>query len=539
MEKSIAPREDTVDDRELSPGAVEDNGYLSGLRLHLVTAALAMCLFLTNLEIPIVTTALMSITEEIGGLDKVYWIIAGYMLGYVGVLVITAKISDLFGRKSSLLVAVGFFLVFSGACGGAQTISQLIIFRAFQGIGGAGNYSLCTTIVLELVPPAKYALYTSSLSVVYAISLLLGPILGGAISETNWRWIFWLNLPPAALAGLVIIFMIPNRFPNHHKPRTTDVSLKNSLLGGLRRLDFIGSSLLLIATVCLAAPLEEANREFAWRSAFTIVMLVISGFAWIIFLLWERRVTLSKGLVEPVFPWRFAQNRVWMGMLLNAICLGGTWFVTIFQLPQRFQIVNGLSPLQAGIRFIPFTVAAPIGSIMAPMLSKIFKIPVLYFVIAASFIQVIAYALLSTLSDSVTIAAKQYGFQILAGYGCGINIALLVLMTPFTIEPQDKAVAMGTVAQFRVMGGTICLAIVTAASQALLRSRLGHQLPPSQVDAILQSTEMLTSLSPDTQDLVRQVYSAGYNLQMKILAGFAGGQVIASGLMWQKQQVMV
>lgn len=98
---------------------------------------------------------------------------------------------------------------------------------------------------------------------------------------------------------------------------------------------------------------------------------------------------------------------------------------------------------------------------------------------------------------------------------------------------------MGAVAQFRVMGGTICLAIVTAASQALLRSRLGDQLPPSQVDAILQSTEMLTSLSPSTQDLVRQAYSAGYNLQMKILAGFAGGQVIASGLMWQKQQVMV
>lgn len=157
-----------------------------------------MCLFLTNLEIPIVTTALMSITEEIGGLDKVYWIIAGYMLGYVGVLVITAKISDLFGRKSSLLVAVGFFIVFSGACGGAQTITQLIIFRAFQGIGGAGNYSLCTTIVLELVPPAKYALYTSSLSVVYAISLLLGPILGGAISETNWRWIFWLKCVPSS-----------------------------------------------------------------------------------------------------------------------------------------------------------------------------------------------------------------------------------------------------------------------------------------------------------------------------------------------------
>lgn len=122
----------------------------------------------------------------------------------------------------------------------------------------------------------------------------------------------------------------------------------------------------------------------------------------------------------------------------NSIFLGGTWFVTIFQLPQRFQVVNGLSPLQAGIRFIPFTVAAPVGSALSSVVGKAFKIPLVYLVLLASIIQVVGFALLSTLSASLTITAAQYGYQIIAGFGCGINISLLILMTPFTVEERDK-----------------------------------------------------------------------------------------------------
>lgn len=122
----------------------------------------------------------------------------------------------------------------------------------------------------------------------------------------------------------------------------------------------------------------------------------------------------------------------------NSIFLGGTWFVTIFQLPQRFQVVNGLSPLQAGIRFIPFTVAAPVGSALSSAVAKALKIPLVYLVLLASVIQVVGFALLSTLSASLTITAAQYGYQIIAGFGCGINISLLILMTPFTVEERDK-----------------------------------------------------------------------------------------------------
>lgn len=118
--------------------------------------------------------------------------------------------------------------------------------------------------------------------------------------------------------------------------------------------------------------------------------------------------------------------------------LGGTWFVTIFQLPQRYQIVNGLSAFQAGIRFIPFTLATPIGSVFAPAICKVFKIPPVYFVMLASALQIVGYVLLSTLPETPAVAARQYGYQIIAGFGCGINITFGILMTPFLVESRDK-----------------------------------------------------------------------------------------------------
>ncbi|OGM40588.1 hypothetical protein ABOM_010663 [Aspergillus bombycis] len=502
-------------------GTIKDQ-YITGLRLHLITASLFMCLFLTNLEIPIVNTSAFSITREIGGLDKVFWIITAYMLGYVGVLVISAKFSDLFGRKSSLILAILIFMIFSGACGASQTIVQLIIFRAFQGIGGAGNYSLCAAIILELVPSEKYAKYTSSVAIVYALSLLLGPIFGGAISESStWRWVFLLNIPPVALAGIILIIALPNRFPNHHAPRDErrNFSLQDYIREVIRKVDMLGSSMLLVAQCALWPLWKKQTKSMKWKSPFTIVMLVISGVAWVVFLAWERRVTLASSQVEPVFPWRFVHNRVWIGMLLNSIFLGGTWFVTIFQLPQRFQVVNGLSPLQAGIRFIPFTAAAPVGSALSSA--------------------VVGFALLSTLSASLTITAAQYGYQIIAGFGCGINISLLILMTPFTVEERDKAVAMGAVAQFRVMGGSIFLAIATSVSNGFIRSHLRGLLDDGQLPSVLYSAAAVPMLPPDAQIIVRTVFSESYNLQMKILAGCAGGQVLASFLMWQKEQVII
>lgn len=266
---------------------------------------------------------------------------------------------------------------------------------------------------------------------------------------------------------------MPNGFPHHGVQREKGPSYTRWSGGKVfQRLDLVGAILLLIATLFLVAALEEADVNYPWKSAFVITLLTISGLCWIAFLIWSRRITLrERSLREPVLPWRFVQNRVMVGMLLyvhrgnisfffslfsvsedrtgvahvlisnlcrSAIFLGGPWFCAIFQLPQRYQIVNSLEPLEAGIRLIPFTLAAPFGSIVSAGLAKGARIPPLYFVILAASLQVIGFALLSTVPESHQISAAQYGYEIIAGFGCGINISLLLVMVPFRVQERDK-----------------------------------------------------------------------------------------------------
>jgi len=519
--------------------------YLKGLRLHLITAAVCVSLFLTNLEIPIVTTSLISITNDLHSFSDTSWIISSYMLGYVSMLIIWAKLSDIFGRKLFVIAAVLVFTVFSGACGAAQSMTQLIILRAFQGLGGGGTFALGSVIIMELVPQESYAKYTSLVSVVFSMSLLLGPIIGGALNHSStWRWIFLLNVPLGAWAAAVHFFCLPFDFPFQGQQTTHFKTYKN--VGQLfsretfGRVDFLGASLLFIATTLLVAALEEAGLSFAWKSAFVISLLTVSGLTWIAFVFWERIVTLRRNSTEPVFPWRLMTSRIWMGMTLNALFLGAPWFVTIFQLPQRFIVVNNASALGAGLRLIPFTLAAPVGSIISATIAGKAKVPPIYLVLLASSIQVIGFGLLSSLPLSEIEPNAQYGYQVIAGFGVGINISTLLLMTPFSIaEKRDNAVALSSVSQFRMLGGVIGLAIVTAAYKGYVNSRIEQILTREQSDRLFDSAAAIATFEPQIQERIKIIFAGGYNLQFRILIAFAAAQIPSSMLMWQKKQIVV
>ncbi|KAM0308687.1 hypothetical protein ACHAO8_009778 [Botrytis cinerea] len=530
------------EDAEMIIGSDEvDFQYLKGLRLHLITAAICMTLFLTNLEIPIVTTALISITNDLHHFGQDNWIISAYMLGYVSMLIIWAKLSDIYGRKPFAVMVVLLFTIFSGLCGAAQTMTQLIVFRALQGLGGGGNFAIGTIILVELVPKELYPKYTGLVSVVFSFSLLLGPIFGGALNHSpDWRWIFLLNVPLAFLALAAFFFGLPASFPYQGQDSRHQKVKRFGSKESFRKIDFVGAILLIIATTLLVAALQEAGGEFAWNSAFVIILLIISGVTWILFILWERRVTVNMSSTEPVFPWRLMKSRVWIGMTLNALFLGGPWFVTIFQLPQRFQVVDGISALDAGFKLIPFTVLAPVGSVISAVLAGKVKVPPIYLVLIASCIQVIGFALLSTLPIAAAVSSAQYGYQVIAGFGVGINISTLILMTPYSVaDPRDKSVALGCVTQFRIMGGALGLAIVTAAYKGYVTSRLKAFLNLEEQLSVFESAKYIQSLSPELQGRVREIFAGGYNLQFRILIALAAAQIPSSLLMWQKEQIVV
>ncbi|KAI6090284.1 major facilitator superfamily domain-containing protein [Hypoxylon rubiginosum] len=495
-------------------------------------------MFLTNFEVPVVITALVAITNDLSGFENVGWVVASYLLGYVAVIVICAKFSDIFGRKFVFLLSAVIFIIFSAACSAAQTMVQLIIFRAFQGIGGGGCWSLSTIIVVELVPPEKYPKFVSNVSIVNAMALLLGPIIGGAIaSNTTWRWIFIINVPIAVPACIIAFLAIPNNFPYHNRPNHRNKSWKE-LMGRdtLTRIDIPGTILILFATLALTSAFEEADKRFPWRSAYVIVLLILAGLLWIALVVWERHVTLSDKVREPILPWRFLVNRQMLGILLNFVLLGGPTVICMFIIPQRFQLVYGTSGLDAGVRLIPFTAIIPISSIFGSTMAGKLKVPPVYLLIVGSCFQVLGFALLGTLPSTLEIPARIYGFEILAGWGCGINFALLFILIPWVNDKRDHAVGMGAGSQFRMMGGSIVLAISTSVFNTYARPQLQTLLGVSDTDTLIS---FLYTLPQDLQDQVRYLLAEAYNRQILVLCVSAALQVPATLLMWKKKQVVI
>lgn len=269
--------------------------------------SLFLSIFLVNFEITVISTSLVSITNSLQDFRRSSWIITGYLLTYVAFMVILAKLSDLIGRKTVLVASLAVFTLFSGICGAAQTMTQLIVFRAFQGLGGSGVYSLVMVILFELVEPAKFAAYTAMMMGTFAISFLVGPVIGGAIGDnTTWRWVFLLNVPAGAFALVVLVFCIPNGFPHHGKPKKT---VKEKSKFG--RLDIIGTTSLLVFIMLLIVGLEGVSEFEPWVSARVLAPILISVVALAVFLWYERLITMRER-PEPVYPWRFVVDRVIM-----------------------------------------------------------------------------------------------------------------------------------------------------------------------------------------------------------------------------------
>ncbi|KKA19040.1 Efflux pump antibiotic resistance protein [Rasamsonia emersonii CBS 393.64] len=496
------PREESPDQKGEDVFSETNNSYLMGWRLYLTTIGLLFCIYLVNLETTIVSTSLVTITNNLHGFDRTSWVVTGYLITSTGMLLVTKK-------------------------------NGVIICRAFQGIGAAGAYSVSILIFYEMLPKSKLPLYGVFVSSSITLGFSTGPLLGGALDDySNWRWVFYINLPIGGVAIFLLMIALPVSFGSNTTKQQQQHRLSRT---NLLQIDLVGAVLLLASSLPLITVPNEVNVRFRWSDRATIALLVISGIAWIAFLVWEHFITAAERRPAPIFPTRFLVHRPWMGMLLTTFLVGFPSNVVVVSLPQRFQVVTETSALSAGVRLLAYSCMSAVAVGVANIASKKGQIPFIYFLILGSILHTIGVALLSTLpKNNNYFPAAGYVYEILAGAGVGTTFGILLLATPFVVEPKDLAVATGAIIQFRFLGGAIGLGIASNVLNGMLKSRLHDVLSPEQLQTLLQNTAIIRTLGVEQQKTIQSVFAQSYNVQFRIMIGFAAAQLPAAALLWRR-----
>ncbi|KAI6087384.1 putative multidrug resistance protein fnx1 [Hypoxylon rubiginosum] len=513
----------------------QDEGfnYITGWKVHVIMAALGLALFLVNLELTIIGTALVSVTNDLNDFARSSWVVTAYLITYTSGLVIWAKVSDLVGRKPTYIISLLIFSAFAGGCGAAQTMVQLIICRAFQGLGAGGVYAVAVVMLYELKPPEKLAQIASLSAGLAALGNALGPIFGGVISQgSTWRWVFLLNVPSGVVAAIVVLLVVPNDYPYQG-------SLTTRPRPGFKALDYTGAFLMLAGLALLISGLEQAATLLSWTSATVIAPICVSAVVWVAFFFSQWYATRPQSQTEPVFPWRFIQSREIMGLLVNSFMTGSVSITCIIQLPIRYQTTVGSTPLNAGIRLLPFVLCGPLGVTLTAAISKKRRVPPIYAGIAGVLFQILGLAFIAEGPSDNPDWTPLYGLEILTGLGMGISIGIVTLLTPYIAEKRDLAVASAAGTQFRFLGSAFVVSIVTAVGNGWISNQLSSSLSQAQIDEIFRSTASINDLPPEQESIVRRTFVEGFNLQMHIVLGFAVASVFSILLLWRRTQVKV
>ena len=434
-------------------------GRLEGRALWTVFAALMLGMFLAALDQTIVATALPTIVGDLGGLNHLSWVVTAYLLAATISTPLYGKLGDMLGRKPVFLAAILIFLAGSMLAGLAQSMGQLIAFRALQGIGAGGLMVGAQAIIGDIVPPRDRGRYMGLIGSVFAVSSVAGPLLGGfLVDNLSWRWVFYVNMPIGALAVLVVV----TRLHLHTPPIRHQIDvLGATLLGG-------GVGALILLTTW-------GGNQYAWGST-TIVALGVVGVALLgAFVWWETKAA------EPIIPLGLFRSRVFSVANAMGFSIGMAMFGAIVFLPLYLQLVYGLTPTESGLRMIPLMAGLLVAAIASGrVISRIGRYRP--FPIAGTAILVVGMYLLSLLAvDTAPWVASVY--MLVVGVGIGLVMQVLVLVVQNDVEPQDIGVATSTATFSRSVGGSFGVAIFGAIFASRLSDQLA-KLPASVTDRL-------------------------------------------------------
>ena len=447
----------------------------------LIIIALMLGMFLAALDTTVVGTAMPTIIGKLGGVSLYSWVFSAYLLTSTTTVPIYGKLADLYGRKPVYLVGVALFLGGSVLSGLSQSMVQLIIFRALQGVGAGAVLPITMTIIGDLFSIEQRARLQGFFSGVWGVSSVAGPALGGLITDhIDWRWVFYINVP----FGIISAFLIATL-------------LHENVAHRRRQIDYLGSVTLTAGITALLWGLLQGGKAWAWSAPESIGTFAVAAALLAIFLWQETRAA------EPVLPLSLFRNRIIAvcsiaGALSGAAMFGVTSFVPLF-----VQGVEGGTATDAGMVVAPMSMGWPVGSIISGRL--IVRFGYRLATLIGGVCLLLGGLLLVTVQDG-TPRALIVVLLVLVGLGLGFTSSAFVIAVQNAVTWSQRGIATATTQFFRTIGGSIGVAVLGALLTAQWRGRaadLGAGADFDRANTLLDP-ERRTDLAPATVEVLRQ-----------------------------------
>jgi EmrB/QacA subfamily drug resistance transporter len=462
-----------------APAARAAGENLTQRQIVTVMVGLMLGMFLASLDQTIVSTSIYTIANDLDGLSLQAWATTAYLITSTVSTPLYGKLSDIFGRRPLYLTAIVIFLAGSLYAGSVHSMTELALARGVQGLGAGGLLALALTIIGDIVSLKDRAKYQGYFMSVFGISSVLGPVVGGAFAGSatilgveGWRWVFFINLP-IGLAALTVVFLFLHLPAKHVK----------------QKIDYFGAAAITLAIVPLLLVAEQ-GRSWGWASfnSFLCYGLGVVGIAW--FLLAEKRAG-----DYALIPLRLFRNVTFgLSSLLNFI-IGIGMFGAIAMLPLYLQLVKGLTPTEAGLMMITFTVGILTGSITAGRTISASGTYRIFPILGTAILTAAATAMGLSLGVDTGLWVPGV-IAVFFGMGLGFCMQPLTLAMQVSVPRRDMGVGTSSAAFFRSMGGAVGTAVFISMLFSLAAARIADTMKSAmgspEYQAVLQDPAVAT-----------------------------------------------
>ncbi|MBP1972263.1 MDR family MFS transporter [Cohnella thailandensis] len=416
-------------------------------KLAAIVGGLLLAILMASMDNTIVSTAIGTIVGEMGGLDKFVWVTTAYMVAEMACMPIFGKLSDMYGRKRFFIFGIVVFMAGSALCGMAQSIVELSIFRAVQGVGAGAMVSIAFTILFDVVSPKDRGKMMGAFGAVFGLSSVVGPLLGGYITDhLDWSWIFYINLPLGFIALLMIALFY-----------------KESAEHSRQKIDWAGSILLVGAVVCFIFGLELGGKTYAWDSPQIIGLF--AGFAVLVALL----VAVEKKAAEPIISFGLFRSRLYATSNLVAMLSGAAYMTAAIFIPIYVQGVLGGSASNSGLTLLPMMAGSVVTATLGGFLMT--KLQYRTIMMGTLAILLIGLVLLSQITAD-TSRLLITAIMILIGLGIGASFSVLSTSVLHSFPATQRGAASSTLNFNRSLGMALGITVFGIIQSHSLLSKL-------------------------------------------------------------------